>query len=418
MTTVAGSGGQLSPAVPGSSETHIELVDRFSAHTYHPLPVVVAEAEGAWVTDVEGHRYLDLLAAYSALNFGHRHPDLVRAAHEQLDRVTITSRAFHNDRLGPFCEGLAALCGLEMVLPMNTGAEAVETALKTARRWGYDVKGVPEDQAKVVVCAGNFHGRTITIVSFSSDPSAKGGFGPLTPGFVTVPFGDADALETALEDPTVVGFLVEPIQGEAGVIVPPDGYLRRARDLCTRHDVLMIADEIQSGLGRTGRTFACEHEDVVPDVYVLGKALGGGIVPISAIVSTRDVLGVFRPGEHGSTFGGNPLACAVGIEVLRLLGTGEYQARADTLGTALIERLREQAPSSVAEVRGRGLWVGIELTPEAAPAREVCERLLDMGVLAKDTHETTVRLAPPLVVTEGDLDWAVDRILTALGERA
>jgi ornithine--oxo-acid transaminase len=418
MTTVAGSGGQLSPAVPGSSETHIDLVDRFSAHTYHPLPVVVAEAEGAWVTDVEGHRYLDLLAAYSALNFGHRHPDLVRAAHEQLDRVTITSRAFHNDRLGPFCEGLAALCGMEMVLPMNTGAEAVETALKTARRWGYDVKGVPEDQAKVVVCAGNFHGRTITIVSFSSDPSAKGGFGPLTPGFVTVPFGDADALEAALEDPTVVGFLVEPIQGEAGVVVPPDGYLRRARDLCTRHNVLMIADEIQSGLGRTGRTFACEHEDVVPDVYVLGKALGGGIVPISAIVSTRDVLGVFRPGEHGSTFGGNPLACAVGIEVLRLLGTGEYQARADALGTALIRRLREQAPSSVTEVRGRGLWVGIELTPEAAPAREVCERLLDMGVLAKDTHETTVRLAPPLVVTEGDLDWAADRILTALGERA
>ncbi len=264
MTTVAEPGDQLAGVTTTSgSEAQIELVERFSAHNYHPLPVVVAEAEGAWVTDVEGRRYLDMLAAYSALNFGHRHPDLIRAAHEQLDRVTLTSRAFHNDRFGPFCERLAALCGMEMVLPMNTGAEAVETAVKTARRWGYDVKGVPEDQAKIVVCTGNFHGRTITIVSFSSDPSAWTGFGPLTPGFVTVPYGDADALEAALADPDVVGFLVEPIQGEAGVIVPPDGYLRRARELCTERNVLLIADEIQSGLGRTGRTFACEHEGVV-----------------------------------------------------------------------------------------------------------------------------------------------------------
>jgi ornithine--oxo-acid transaminase len=379
---------------------------------------VVADAEGAWVTDVEGNRYLDMLAAYSALNFGHRHPDLIAAAHVQLDTVTLTSRAFHNDKLGPFCEGLADLCGMEMVLPMNSGAEAVETAIKTARRWGYDVKGVPDGRAKIVTCEGNFHGRTITIVSFSTDPSAQGGFGPFTPGFETVPYGDADALETVLADPDVVAFLVEPIQGEAGVVVPPEGYLRRARELCDEHRVLLIADEIQSGLGRTGRTFACDHEDVQPDVYVLGKALGGGIMPLSAVVSSRDVLGVFRPGEHGSTFGGNPLACAIGIEVLRLLGTGEYQRRSDELGAALMERLRAEAPAvAVSEVRGKGLWVGIELTPEAAPARAICERLMQMGVLAKDTHETTVRLAPPLCVTQDDLDWAAERIVTALTER-
>jgi ornithine--oxo-acid transaminase len=404
------------PEVPSSADL-IGLVDRYSAHNYHPLPVVVADAEGAWVTDVEGRRYLDMLAAYSALNFGHRHPDLVRAVREQLDRVTLTSRAFHNDRLGPFCRELAELCGMEMVLPMNTGAEAVETAIKTARRWGYDVKGVPPDRAKIVTCAGNFHGRTITIVSFSSDPDARGGFGPFTPGFVEVPYGDAAELETALADPEVVGFLVEPIQGEAGVVVPPEGYLRRARELCDANNVLLLADEIQAGLGRTGRTFACEHEGVVPDVYILGKALGGGILPVSAVVSRRDVLGVFRPGEHGSTFGGNPLACAVGLEVLRLLRTGEYQRHADELGTALIARLRAEAPPSVTEVRGKGLWIGIELTAAAAPARAVCERLMEMGVLAKDTQETTVRLAPPLCVSGEDLDWATERILTTLAER-
>ena len=302
----------------------IELVERHSAHNYHPLPVVVALAEGAWVTDVEGKRYLDMLSAYSALNFGHRHPDLIRAAKEQLDRVTLTSRAFHHDLFGPFCEQLAELCGTDMVLAMNSGAEAVETALKTARRWGYDVKGVPEGRAKIVVCDGNFHGRTITIVGFSSDPSATGGFGPFTPGFVSIPYGDAGALATALEDPDVVAFLVEPIQGEAGVVIPPVGYLREVRRLCTERNVLFIADEIQTGLGRTGTTFACDHEDVRPDVYLLGKALGGGILPVSAVVSRADVLGVFRPGEHGSTFGGNPIACAVGLEVLRLLRTGEY----------------------------------------------------------------------------------------------
>ena len=396
----------------------IELVERHSPRNYHPLPVVVAEAEGAWVTDVEGKRYLDMLAAYSALNFGHRHPDLVRAAKDQLDTLTLTSRAFHNDRFGPFCEQLAELCGKDMVLAMNSGAEAVETALKTARRWGYDVKGVAPDRAKIVVCEHNFHGRTITIVGFSSDPSATGGFGPFTPGFASVPFGDAGALASALEDPDVVAFLVEPIQGEAGVRIPPDGYLGEARRLCTERNVLLIADEIQAGLGRTGATFASDHEDVVPDVYILGKALGGGIMPVSAVVADRDVLGVFRPGEHGSTFGGNPLACAIGLEVLALLRTGEYQRRSKDLGAWFLGCLREEAPTSVTEVRGRGLWFGIELTPEAAPARAVCERLLELGILAKDTQETTVRLAPPLVVSRGELEWALERIVGALAERA
>jgi ornithine--oxo-acid transaminase len=417
MTTVAGrDDNRFSPA-QGTSAELIELIEHSSARNYHPLPVVVAEAEGAWVTDVEGRRYLDLLAAYSALNFGHRHPDLIRVAKEQIDRLTLTSRAFHNDRFGPFCRELAELCGMDMVLPMNTGAEAIETALKTARRWGYDVKGVPEGRAKIVVCADNFHGRTITIVGFSTDPSARNGFGPFTPGFVTIPYGDTEALEPALADPDVVGFLVEPIQGEAGVIVPPTGYLRRARELCTEHGVLLVADEIQSGLGRTGRTFACEHEGVQPDVYVLGKALGGGILPVSAVVSKREVLGLFRPGEHGSTFGGNPLACAIGLEVLRLLREGTYQRRSAELGEELIRRLQKEAPASVTEVRGRGLWVGIDLTQDAAPAREVCERLLEMGILAKDTRETTIRLAPPLCVSREDLDWATERVLAALAER-
>ncbi len=401
-----------------ASSELIELAERHGAHNYHSLPVVVAEAEGAWVTDVEGKRYLDMLAAYSALNFGHRHPDLIRAAKDQLDRLTLTSRAFHHDLFGPFCEQLAELCGTDMVLAMNSGAEAVETALKTARRWGYDVKGVPEGRAKIVVCDGNFHGRTMTIIGFSSDPSATGGFGPFTPGFASIPYGDAGALATALEDPDVVAFLVEPIQGEAGVVIPPAGYLREVRRLCTDRNVLMIADEIQTGLGRTGTTFACDHEDVQPDVYLLGKALGGGILPVSAVVSRADVLGVFRPGEHGSTFGGNPIACAVGLEVLRLLRTGEYQQRSKDLGAWFLERLREEAPTSVTEVRGRGLWFGIELTAAAAPARAVCERLLELGILAKDTHETTVRLAPPLVVSHGDLEWALERIVNALAERA
>jgi ornithine--oxo-acid transaminase len=422
MTTVADPNEQLAPAPPAAdTETgaQIRLTERFSAHNYHPLPVVIAEAEGAWVTDVEGKRYLDMLAAYSALNFGHRHPALVAAAKDQLDRLTLTSRAFFNDRLGAFCEQLADLAGMEMVLPMNTGAEAVETALKTARKWGYEVKGIAPDRAKIVVCSGNFHGRTITIVSFSDDPGSYGGFGPLTPGFVTVPYGDDEALEVALRDPDVVGFLVEPIQGEAGVIVPPEGYLRRARDLCTRHGVLMLADEIQAGLGRTGTTFACEHEGVQPDIFILGKALGGGIVPVSAVVSSREILGVFKPGEHGSTFGGNALGAAVGLAVFELLRTGEFQERSARLGAALLDRLRSDAPASaVREVRGRGLWIGIDLTPDAGSARGMCERLMHLGILAKDTHESTVRLAPPLVIDESDLDRATDTIVRVIAERA
>ena len=387
----------------------LALTEAHAAHNYHPLPVVISEADGVWVTDVEGNRYLDMLAAYSALNFGHRHPRLIQAAKHQLDRVTLTSRAFHNDLFGPFCEQLAELCGKDMVLTMNTGAEAVETAIKVARRWGYDVKGVAPDRANIVVAGGNFHGRTVTIVSFSDDPSARGGFGPFTPGFRVVPYGDIDALRAAIDDDTVA-FLVEPIQGEAGIIVPPEGYLRAARELCTERNVLLVADEIQSGLGRTGTTFAIEHEGVVPDVYILGKALGGGIVALSAVVADRDVLGVIGPGEHGSTFGGNPLACAVGLEVLDILRSGEYQARSADLGAWLLDALRDAGFPNVAEVRGRGLWIGIVLRPEAGTARAACERLMTQGVLAKDTHETTIRLAPPLSIEREDLEWALERI--------
>jgi ornithine--oxo-acid transaminase len=387
------------------------LTDAHSAHNYHPLPVVIAEAEGAWVTDVEGRRYLDLLAAYSALNFGHRHPRLVAAAERQLARVTLVSRAFEHDQFGPFCAELAGLAGMEMVLPMNTGAEAVETAIKAARKWGYEVKGVPPGEAVIVVFSGNFHGRTTTIVSFSTDPDARDGYGPYTPGFRIVPYGDAAALAAAM-DPRVVGVLIEPIQGEAGVIVPPPGYLAAVRQLCTSHGALMIADEIQSGLGRTGTTFACEHEDVVPDMYLLGKALGGGIVPVSAVVSSRDVLGVFRPGQHGSTFGGSPLACAVGREVIAMLATGEYQERSAKLGTHLHDRLSTLPRDQVAQVRGRGLWAGVEFT--RLGGREACERLAARGVLAKDTHGTTIRLAPPLTISEPDLDWALDQIADAI----
>lgn len=376
------------------------------AHNYHPLPVVISQAEGSWVTDVEGKRYLDLLAAYSAVNFGHRHPRLVAAAQRQLERVTLVSRAFDHDQFGPFCAELAALAGLDMVLPMNTGAEGVETAIKTARKWGYEVKGVPEDEAVIIVFDGNFHGRTITIVSFSTDPDARGSYGPYTPGFRILPYGDADALAAAMDD-RVVGVLVEPIQGEAGVVVPPPGFLRRVRELCTEYGALMIADEIQSGLGRTGATFACDHEEVVPDMYILGKALGGGIVPISAVVSSSAILGVFKPGQHGSTFGGNPLACAVAREVIAMLSTGEFQERSAKLGTHLHDRLNAMPASVVREVRGRGLWAGVEFTELGG--REVSERLMAAGVLAKDTHGTTIRLAPPLVISQDDLDWALDQ---------
>jgi ornithine--oxo-acid transaminase len=401
---MAGTAGPRAAQLRAQADAH-------SAHNYHPLPVVIAEAEGSWVTDVDGTRYLDMLAAYSAINFGHRHPRLVAAARRQLERVTLVSRAFEHDQFGPFCAELADLAGMEMVLPMNTGAEAVETAIKTARKWGYEVKGVPEDEAVIVVFGGNFHGRTTTIVSFSTDPEARNGFGPYTPGFRIVPYGDLTALDAAL-DQNVVAVLAEPIQGEAGVRIPPPGFLAGIRELCTAHGVLFIADEIQSGLGRTGTTFACEHEDVVPDMYILGKALGGGIVPISAVVSSAEILGVFRPGQHGSTFGGNPLACAIAREVIAMLSTGEYQERSAKLGAHLNNRLRDLPGSEVREVRCRGLWAGIEFA--RVSGRKACERLAERRVLAKDTHGSAIRLAPPLVISEQDLDWAIDQLEAVL----
>jgi ornithine--oxo-acid transaminase len=392
-----------------TSEHLIAEIEAHTARNYHPLPVVLAGGEGAWVTDVDGRRYLDCLAGYSALNFGHGHPAIIAAAHAQLDRLTLTSRAFHHDQMGPFVTGLAELAGKDMVLPMNSGAEAVETAIKVSRKWGYEVKGVPPDEAEVVVFSGNFHGRTVTIISFSDDPDARGGFGPYTPGFVTVPYGDAEAVRGALSDRTVA-VLLEPIQGESGVVIPPQGFLADVRALTHDHDVLMIADEIQSGLGRTGGTFACDHDDVVPDMYVLGKALGGGVVPVSAVVADADVLGVLQPGQHGSTFGGNPLASAVGRVVVDLLRSGEPQARARALGAVLDEELRTLLGRGLTGVRVRGLWAGVDVDPALGTGRDICERLLDRGVLAKDTHGSTIRLAPPLVVDEDDLRWAVGQL--------
>jgi ornithine--oxo-acid transaminase len=387
--------------------------ERWTAHNYHPLPVVIASAEGAWVTDVDGRRYLDCLAGYSALNFGHRHPALIAAAHAQLDRLTLTSRAFIHDQFADFCRSLAELCGMDLVLPMNTGAEAVETAIKVSRKWGYQVKGVAAEQATIVVADGNFHGRTTTIVSFSTDPDARDDFGPYTPGFRIVPYGNLEALREAIDD-TTVAVLLEPIQGEAGVLVPPPGYLTGVREICTERDVLFVADEIQSGLGRTGETFACEHEGVVPDMYVLGKALGGGIVPVSAVASRREVLGVLRPGEHGSTFGGNPLACAVATEVVGLLKTGEFQRRSAELGARLHAGLARLVGRGVVAVRGRGLWAGVDIDPARMNGRQACERLAARGVLAKDTHGSTIRLAPPLVIEPDDLDWAVAQLEAVL----
>ncbi|ROS21543.1 ornithine--oxo-acid transaminase [Rathayibacter sp. PhB127] len=391
----------------------IAAEEAHAAHNYHPLPVVAATGEGAWITDVEGRRYLDCLAAYSAVNFGHSHPVLLDAARAQLSRVTLTSRAFHNDQLGPFVTALAALAGKDMVLPMNTGAEAVESGIKVARAWGYRVKGVAPGRANIIVAAGNFHGRTTTIISFSDDAEARDGFAPFTPGFRTVPFGDAAALEAAIDGDTVA-VLIEPIQGEAGIVVPPADYLPAVREITARHNVLFIADEIQSGLGRTGATFACDLVDVVPDVYLLGKALGGGIVPVSAVVANADVLGVLQPGQHGSTFGGNPLAAAVGLAVVELLATGEYQALARERGAQLHARLTALIGRGVVAVRGAGLWAGIDIDPALASGRAVCEALMARGVLAKDTHGSTIRLAPPLVVTAAEIDSAVDELEAVL----
>ena len=402
---------------PGESTSAAIAVDeRYAAHNYSPLPVVAASAEGAWITDVEGRRYLDCLAAYSAVNFGHRNPEVVATAHAQLDTVTLVSRAFHSDRLGPFCAALATLCGKDMVLPMNSGAEAVESGIKVARKWGTDVKGVKDtNSSNIIVAHNNFHGRTTTIISFSDDETARRGFGPYTPGFRAVPFGDADALAAAIDENTVA-VLLEPIQGEAGIIVPPSDYLPRVRALCTDRDVLMIADEIQAGLARTGRTFACDHWGVVPDVYLLGKALGGGVVPLSAVVANRDVLGVLHPGEHGSTFGGNPLAAAIGTTVVAMLERGEYQSRSAELGRRLHARLGDLVGRGVLAVRGMGLWAGVDVDPRIGTGKSVSLRLAARGVLVKDTHGSTLRFAPPIVITADEIDWAVDQFAAVLAE--
>ncbi|WP_345762972.1 ornithine--oxo-acid transaminase [Diaminobutyricibacter sp. McL0608] len=406
----------IEPPAPTAHQAEaIAREEAHTAHNYHPLPVVIASGEGAWVTDLDGRRYLDCLAAYSAVNFGHSNPELLDAARAQLDRLTLTSRAFHNDQLGPFVEALAALAGKDMVLPMNTGAEAVESGIKVARAWGYRVKGVPDGRANIIVAAGNFHGRTTTIVSFSDDPDARNDFGPFTPGFRTVPYGDAAALADAIDDDTVA-VLIEPIQGEAGILVPPADYLPAVRAICTERNVLFIADEIQSGLGRTGATFACDLVGVVPDLYLLGKALGGGIVPVSAVVGDADILGVLRPGEHGSTFGGNPLAAAVGRTVVGMLATGEPQERARLLGMRLHAGLERLLGRGVVAVRGAGLWAGIDIDPALGTGRDVCELLMERGLLAKDTHGSTIRLAPPIVVDPADLDWAVDQLEAVLLE--
>lgn len=401
-------------ATPDSTTAQaIALDNRHVAHNYSPLPVVAHSAEGAWITDVTGRRYLDCLAAYSAVNFGHRNPEIIAAAHTQLDRLTLVSRAFHSDRLGPFAEALAGLCGKDMVLPMNSGAEAVESGIKVARKWATDVKGMRADSSNIVVAHNNFHGRTTTIISFSDDDTARRGFGPYTPGFRSVPFGDHQALDEAV-DKNTAAVLIEPIQGEAGIIVPPADYLPRVREICTRNNVLMIVDEIQSGLARTGRTFACEHWDVVPDVYLLGKALGGGVVPLSAVVADRDILDVLHPGEHGSTFGGNPLAAAIGATVVGILRRGEFQLRSTELGAHLHQRLTELIGHGVRAVRGMGLWAGVDIDPELGTGKQFGLALAERGVLVKDTHGSTLRFAPPLVVTADELDWAVDQFADTL----
>jgi ornithine--oxo-acid transaminase len=395
------------------TEDYIQLENTYNAHNYHPLDVVLERGEGVWVWDVEGNKYLDCLSAYSALNQGHRHPRIVKAMVDQAQRLTLTSRAFRNDQAPMLAQELCDLMGYEMMLPMNSGAEAVETALKAARLWGYRRKGIPAEQAQILTCACNFHGRTITIISFSTEPLYRDGFGPFTPGFTTVPYGDAEALEAAIT-PNTAAFLVEPIQGEAGVIVPPDGYLKDVRRICDRHNVLLIADEIQTGLGRTGQLLACDWEGVRPDVVTLGKALSGGMMPVSAIAGTREVLGLFQPGTHGSTFGGNPLACAVAREALKVIVDEELPRRARELGSYFRAELRALQSPLIKEIRGKGLLIGVELTPEAGRARRYIEALRDRGVLAKDTHGTIIRFAPPLVVTRQELDFVLDQIAAVL----
>lgn len=398
-----------------TSTTHryIELAEKYAAHNYHPLPVVIERAKGVWVWDPEGRKYMDLLAAYSAVNQGHCHPRILDALRAQAERVTLTSRAFHNDRFGPLCELIAKMTGFDKALLMNSGAEAVETAVKMARKWGYTRKGIPDGKAEIVVCAGNFHGRTTTIVSFSTDAQYREGFGPFTPGFRIVPYGDKAALDAAI-GPNTAAFLVEPIQGEAGIIIPEAGYLKHAAKLCKERNVLLICDEIQSGLGRTGKLFACEWEDVRPDAMIVGKALSGGFYPVSGVLASDDAMDVFKPGDHGSTFGGNPLACAVAIASLEVLRDEGLVEKSRTLGDYFLGRLKDIRASSVKEIRGKGLWIGVEIRKECGTARPYCEHLMELGLLAKETHEQVVRIAPPLVITKDEIDWAVERIGTAL----
>jgi ornithine--oxo-acid transaminase len=384
----------------------IEKTQKYGANNYHPLPIVISRAEGVWVEDPEGNKYMDMLSAYSALNQGHRHPKIIQALKDQSDKVTLTSRAFHNDQLGPWFEKICRLTNKEMALPMNTGAEAVETAVKAARRWSYDVKGVAEDQAEIIACTGNFHGRTMSAVSLSSEAEYKRGFGPMLPGIKLIPYGDLEALQAAIT-PNTAAFLIEPIQGEAGIVIPPAGFFKAAFELCKKENILFIADEIQSGLARTGKMFACEWEEVIPDMYILGKALGGGVFPISCVVANQDILGVFNPGSHGSTFGGNPMACAVSIAALDVLLDEKLAERSLTLGEYFINKLKEIKNPLIKDVRGRGLFIGVELTE---PARSYCEQLKDHGLLCKETHDTVIRFAPPLVISKEELDWAIERI--------
>ncbi|MFV3074550.1 ornithine--oxo-acid transaminase [Niveispirillum fermenti] len=391
----------------------IKVEERWCAHNYKPLPVVISRAEGVWMWDAEGRRYLDMMSAYSAVNTGHGHPRVLKALVEQAGRVAVVSRAFHTDRLGPFLARLCQLAGLDGACPMNTGAEAVETAIKAARRWGYRVKNIPADRAEILVAEGNFHGRTTTIVGFSAEAAYRDGFGPFAPGFRLVPFGDATAMEAAIT-PHTAAILVEPIQGEAGIVVPPAGYLKRLREMCDRHNVLLILDEIQSGLGRTGRWFAHQHEEIRPDGLCLGKALGGGVMPVSAFVARRDLIDMFVPGNHGSTFGGNPLAAAVGLAALEVIADEGLVERSAELGAHMMARLSALNSPAIRAVRGRGLWVGVDIDPAFATARAVCERLMDKGVLSKETHETVIRFAPPLVISRPELDWAIDRFAETL----
>ena len=396
-----------------STADYIAEADQYGAHNYHPLPVVLERGEGAWVWDVEGNKYLDCLSAYSAVNQGHRHPAIIQAAKRQLDRLTLTSRAFHNDEMGPFLRELCELTGYQKALPMNTGAEAVETAIKAVRRWGYRVKGIPDDRAEIIVCENNFHGRTTTIVSFSTEASYRDGFGPLTPGFITIPYGDTAALKAAIT-PNTAGFLVEPIQGEGGVVIPPEGYLRDAFELCHANDVLFMADEIQTGLGRTGRWFASDWEDVRADVVMVGKALSGGFYPVSAMLSDREVMDVFAPGDHGSTFGGNPLGAAIARASLKVLVEERLPERANEMGNWFMDQLRAIGSPHVSEVRGKGMLVGVVVRDESGTARPFCEALMKRGILAKETHEQVIRFAPPLVIEQETLEWALGEIREVL----